>query len=274
MQAAVIVTTYNRPRALQEVLRGLNRQTCPPAQVAVADDGSGPETVALVERATAAAPYPLKHVWQEDHGFRAARIRNRAIEVCDQEYIILLDGDCIPGRHFVDDHLRLAGAGRFFQGKRILVGSRLSPRFTAEDANSPWKLVFQILRGQLGNWHHLVRVPFVKAFHTRRLGGVRSCNMGLFRKDLAAVNGFNQDFEGWGREDTELVVRLYRLGLKRMEHPFMAACFHLWHPEHDRRYLAHNDRLLEAALTSDSYFCENGLVSGGRPHTGASGGGV
>ncbi len=267
METAVIVTTYNRPRALREVLRALNRQSRPPAEVAVADDGSGPHTAVVVENAAAEAAYPLKHVWQEDRGFRAARIRNRAIDICRREYIILLDGDCIPGRHFVDDHLRLARAGCFFQGKRILVGPRLSPRFTAENADAPWRLIFQILRGQLGNWHHLLRLPLVKPSRTRRLGGVRSCNMGLFRKDLVAVNGFNQDFEGWGREDTELVVRLYRLGLKRLEHPFMAVCYHLWHPEHDRRCLAHNDRLLEAALTSDSYYCENGLVSGGRPNS-------
>ncbi len=271
MDTAVIVTTYNRPRALAEVLRALGRQTRPPDRVAVADDGSGPETAAVVARAGDAAPYPLRHVWQRDRGFRAARIRNRAIAVCPEAYIILLDGDCIPGRHFVEDHLRLARPGYFFQGKRVLVGPRLSPRFTAEDARRPWKLVFQVLRGQLGNWHHLLRVPLVKPVRTRRLGGVRSCNMGIFRRDLAAVNGFNQDFEGWGREDTELVVRLYRLGLKRLEHPFMAVCYHLWHAEHDRRSLARNDRLLEAALTSESYYCPNGLVSGAGPR-GRSGG--
>lgn len=264
MQAAVIVTTYNRPRALTEVLRALSRQTRPPVEVTVADDGSGPQTAAVVKKAAAQAAYPLQHVWQEDRGFRAARIRNRAINACREEYLILLDGDCIPGRHFIEDHLRLARAGCFFQGKRILVGRRLSRRFTADHADSLGKLIFHALRGELGNWHHLPRVPFVKPARTRRLGGVRSCNMGLFKKDLVAVNGFNQDFEGWGREDTELVVRLYRLGLKRMEHRFMAICYHLWHPEHNRRDLDRNDRLLEAALTSTSYYCKNGLMTGAR----------
>jgi predicted glycosyltransferase involved in capsule biosynthesis len=90
--------------------------------------------------------------------------------------------------------------------------------------------------------------------------------MGFFRTDIFAVNGFNQDFVGWGREDSELVVRFFNYGLKKKEHPFMAICFHLWHEENDRSYLEQNDAYLKKALESKNYVCKNGLVQQEKLH--------
>ncbi len=84
--------------------------------------------------------------------------------------------------------------------------------------------------------------------------------MGFPSQDIFAVNGFNQDFVGWGREDSELAARFYEYGLKRKEHPFMAVCFHLWHEENNRERLAINDSLLKKTIKSNGYVCSNGLV--------------
>ena len=209
-------------------------------------------------RFTRSGPWPLSHVWQEDRGFRAAGIRNRAILASTGNYIVLLDGDCIPDRHFVHDHCQLARPGFFFQGKRVLVGKKLAEGFTARSANSRRLGLF--FSRDIENAHHLIRLPLFPTLTTTRLGGIRSCNMGFFRKDIFAVNGFNTDFTGWGREDSELAVRLYRYGLKRREHPFRAVCFHLWHPENPRGGLERNDNLLRDAQASGHYECKNGLV--------------
>ena len=83
--------------------------------------------------------------------------------------------------------------------------------------------------------------------------------MGIFMDDILAVNGFNHEFEGWGREDSELVVRLFKYGLKRKENPFKAICYHLWHHENKRNYLEKNDRLLKQAVESELFFCKAGL---------------
>ena len=84
--------------------------------------------------------------------------------------------------------------------------------------------------------------------------------MGLFKEDLVAVNGFNEEFIGWGREDSELVVRLFNYGLKRKSHPFMAACYHLWHADNDRNRLPLNDALLNRMMASGDSVCSKGLV--------------
>jgi glycosyltransferase involved in cell wall biosynthesis len=261
MDISVIITTYNRPNALARVLQGLQSQTRPAREVIVADDGSGPETSETIRGFVPEFPCPLFHEWQEDSGFRAARIRNRALKKSSGEYIILLDGDCIPSKHFIEDHLLLLQKGFFFQGKRILVGQRLSGTFTPEDANSGWGLLKSFFGGNIGNAHHILRVPIFPAYSTTKLSGVRSCNMGFFREDIFAVNGFNEDFVGWGREDSELAIRFYRYGLKRKEHPFMAICFHLWHDENDKQRLAINDELLREAIESDEYVCSKGLAN-------------
>ena len=260
MKISVIMTTYNRPQALEKVLDGLRQQTVLPDEVIVADDGSGPGTADLISRLLKRTAFPLYHVWHADEGFRAASIRNKAIARSTGEYIISLDGDCIPERHFIEDHRRLAQQGFFFQGRRMLVSRTLSDGFSCHRVDTVWKKMKLLLSGQIGNCHHIVRLPFVRSFTSTSLEGVMSCNMGFFKDDLLAVNGFNQDFKGWGREDSELAVRLFNYGLKRKSHPFMAACFHLWHPENDRSRIAENDDLLEIAKKSGDHRCKNGIV--------------
>ena len=259
MRISVIVTTYNRPGALRQVLGGLADQNLAPEEVVVADDGSDAETGDLVRKLMPTVGYRLDHVWHPDEGFRAAAIRNAAVRRSVGDYIICLDGDCIPSRNFIADHCRLAENGCFVQGGRILVSRRLSQGYGVNRTRTKAALFADLVRGDLGNAHHLLRLPVWPASRSKRLAGIRSCNMSFWRSDLYAVNGFNENFVGWGREDSELAVRLFRYGLDCKRHPFMAACFHLWHPQNIRERLAANDALLEASMSSSSHFCSNGI---------------
>lgn len=260
MRVSIVVTTYNRPDALLKVLQGLAHQTVAPDEVIVADDGSDPATATALAENKKNWPYPLLHVWHADRGFRAAKIRNDAIRQSSGAYVVLLDGDCIPNRHFVDDHIRLAKSGCFFQGKRVLVRKKSAAAFDWRDTGSFMSLMRLMLSGSLGNAHHLVRLAWFPAVGSSGLSGTRSCNLGIFRSDLFAVNGFNESFVGWGREDSELVVRLFAYGLKRRIHPFRAICFHLWHADNSRERLDHNDAILKKAVASNDYYIRRGLV--------------
>lgn len=261
MKLSVIVATYNRPDALKRVLEGLLNQSSVPHEIIVADDGSRGETTNLVNQIVSLSPRcPVLHVWHEDLGFRLAEIRNRAILKSSGDYIVSIDGDCIPGRHFIKDHMRLAKPGCFFQGKRVIVEQELEASFDFDKTNRALELFMDALKGRISNAHHLLRIPLFPALTTTRLSGVRGCNMGFFRQDLFAVNGFNQEFKGWGREDSELVARLYNYGLRRREHPFMAVCFHLWHRENDRGNFMKNDAILNGTLLSGNFWSTNGLT--------------
>lgn len=259
MKVSVIVTTYNRPDALKKVITALLSQTRPPDEILVADDGSGPETRGLITSLQSKSRPSLHHVWQEDEGFRLSRIRNKAVLKSKGDYLILLDGDCIPTRFFVADHLALAEKGYFFQGKRALVNRKLAAGFDLSAASSFLRLLRQAVSGGISNAHHIVRIPFFPSSRNKKMSGVRGCNMGFFKADVEAVNGFNHEFTSWGREDSEFVARLFKYGLKRKEHPFRAICYHLWHRENKGTCLEKNEDLLKQALASDDWRCTKGL---------------
>ena len=136
MKASVIVTTYNRPDALAAVLQGLAAQTERDFEVLVADDGSGPETAQVLQQQASAYPVPLVHVWQEDQGFRAGAARNRAVAQAQGEYLLFLDGDCVPLPDFVARHKALADPRWFVAGNRIL----LSQGLTEQALQAGWPL--------------------------------------------------------------------------------------------------------------------------------------
>ena len=131
--------------------------------------------------------------------------------------------------------------------------------FTSAHANSYASLVKMALEGKISNIHHLIRLPYFPAFKSRRLKGIKSCNMSFFKQDILAVNGFNEDFVGWGNEDSELACRFFKYGLMKKVHHFMTVCFHLWHPA-NKIVSEKNRQLLSESIASKEYYCENGII--------------
>lgn len=253
---SVIITTYNSPAYLQRVLTAYLQQTVLPRELIVADDGSTTETAAVVEAFRLHAPFPVQHVWHEDLGFRAAKIRNEAIKVSTGNYLLFSDGDCLPHPAFVADHAALAKPGYFVQGKRMLVRKQAAETFAV---TSSIGLLGGCLTGQLSGAHHLLRIPGF-ALETHGLRGIKTCNFALYRDAALAINGFNEAFVGWGREDSEFAARLIAYGLKRHDPPFSALVFHLWHPENSRDNLDENDRMLADAVASRAFRCSCGII--------------
>ena len=262
---SVIVTTYNREDALGAVLRSLSRQNEQGFEIIVADDGSGPATAGVVETWMSSMRVPLRHVWQEDRGFRAAEARNRAIRASTGSYCIFLDGDCIARPDFVAAHRRLAESGHFVTGNRVLLSSALSERILAGGIEPErWGLadfLEQRWRGDVNRIAPLLGLPLgrLRKLGGRRWQGARSCNVACFRDDLERVDGFDAMFAGWGREDSDLFVRLIRSGVRRKDGRFATGVLHLWHPESERSRLSVNQAKLDVILQSDRSRALRGL---------------
>ena len=260
MNISVIITTYNWPEALALSLKSIFTQKRLPLEVIVADDGSTSQTAEMIRDIAADAPIPVIHSRQEDKGFRLARSRNRAIARARGEYVILVDGDILAEHHFVHDHHRFARPGFFVQGTRVLLTKQLSKQILRTG-----ELSASCYSSGVGNRKNCLRsnmLANIFSFKSRRLRGIKTCNFAFWRKDAIRVNGFNEDFVGWGREDSEFTVRLMNIGLRRQNVKFNALAYHLYHSKSDRRLLSVNDKILEQTISKKLSWCEHGL----QPH--------
>src|SRR5260370_38392832 len=203
---SVMVTTYNREDALGAVLRSLARETEERFEVIVADGGSPPATARVVESWMAPLHVPLRGIWQEDHGFRAAEARNRAIPASAGSYCIFLDGDCIARPDFVAAHRGLAEPGYFVTGNRVLLSCALSERILAGGLEpESWglkHLLAQCWRGDVNRVAPLLVLPLgpLRKLGGRRWEGARRCNVACFRDDLGRTDGLHAAFTGRGCE--------------------------------------------------------------------------
>ena len=257
MQISLIITTYNWKEALQLSLDSVLKQKVLPLEVIVADDGSAEGTGEIIKSITADSPIPIIHSWQEDKGFRLARSRNKAIARARGEYIILIDGDILLEPHFVHDHHQFARPGFFVQGTRVLLNEFLSNQVVRSG-----HLSATFCSQGVENRKNCLRSGFLArlfSLKSKQLRGVRTCNFAFWREDALRVNGFNEEFVGWGREDSEFIARLMNSGVRRQNVKFNALAYHLYHAINDRKHLSKNDRILQQTINQKLRWCEHGL---------------
>jgi glycosyltransferase involved in cell wall biosynthesis len=253
----LVVNTYNQPDYLTRVLAAVTRQSTPPDEVLLADDGSEGPTKAVFAKWAAQQKIRTLHVWQKNEGFRRSRILNQAIATSRSDYLVFLDGDTVPHPQFIADHRATATPGFFIQGHRALVEQKAAEWFGTNDFFTERRRA--VLQNQISGLKNSFRWPFAVCRIKDHLRGIRGCNLGIWHADMVRVNGYNEDFTGWGREDSELAVRLMNAGVRRLDVRGRALCFHLWHPPASRSELPANDSLLEEAIRNLAIRCEHGL---------------
>jgi len=255
---SVIVSTYNWPEALAAVLRGLRDQDDGNFEIIVADDGSDHRTRDTIRLVCPAA----RHVWHPDEGFRLAEIRNRAILASKGEYVIFLDGDCIPRASFVAAHRRLAEPGWFVMGNRAMLREKMTQRVFAENmAPEDWPLpVWWWMRvtRNVNRLAPLLTLPLgAQRKRTRQTWNhAMGCNFAVWRSDLDRVDGLDTSFVGWGWEDNDLFLRLLRAGVKRKHGRYATGVIHLFHHP---TYAAENYARFKAVLASERMLAVRGI---------------
>jgi glycosyltransferase involved in cell wall biosynthesis len=257
---SIVVSTYERPDALDAVLRALSRQSDRNFEVVVADDGSGVSTADVI--AAWKGRLPLAHVRHEHAGFRAAEIRNRAIVASGGAYCIFLDGDCIPRADFIARHRALAEPGWFVAGNRILLSEELTRDVLSQKLEpEQWTLASLVGRRGINRVAPALHLPLgpLRKSAPSRWEGARTCNLAAARADLDRVDGFDASYNGWGLEDSDLAIRLIHAGVKRKDGRFATGVFHLWHRENDRAGLSGNQARLDDVMRSDRVRALRGL---------------
>jgi len=240
LKTTLLISTYNWPEALNLVLKSAFKQTVLPDEIIIADDGSSESTKEVINCYKKQNTIPLKHIWHEDNGFRKASILNKAIANSNSDYIIEVDGDCIMNKHFISDHISLSRENHFLFGSRVNIQKkRLISLFKSNNIN------FNSFSFGIKKRTRALRIPFLSSLYkssnllSKKL---RGCNMSFFRKDFMAVNGYNEDFEGWGKEDSELAIRLLNNGCLGKRIRYKGIVYHIWHSEESKDNLKINQR--------------------------------
>mgnify|MGYP003335194074 FL=1 len=253
----VVISTYNHLRPLELCLAGFRNQTSSPGEILLADDGSGPETHTLIAKLLPTLSCPARHIWHEDRGFRKNIILNRCLAEAKGDYLLLTDADCIPHPRYVEDHAFLAEPGYWVQGRRCYLNEAASTALTPGQRVSGFRL---FLAGKMSGAAKGFRFPFPVVRRDTGQRGIIGCNMAMWKQDLLEVNGWDEEFEGWGLgEDSDVGSRLYHLGRSRKFVYGRAILYHLHHPRLNRDHVPKSQTRLDETIRTRKVRCVRGV---------------
>jgi len=263
---SVIVTTYNWPPALKLCLDSLFAQRDQNFEIIIADDGSSSENLKQTQAFCKQSPVALSYCYHEDKGFRAGTIRNKAVAASNGDYLLFIDGDCILMPEFIARHRQLAELQCFVPGNRVLLNAKFTEIVIAQQIPLHAKSINYFLSLRLQKKINRVTgflylpLGFVRQLQPKKWQRAMTCNLGVWKQDFIRVNGFDELFEGWGYEDSDLVIRLIHAGIKRKEGRFAVPVLHLWHTHNDKSKQEQNyQRLLDRLQQQNFIIAEQGV---------------
>ena len=255
MSLSVILSTYNSPSLLRKVLCGYSVQTYRPFDIVIADDGSTDETRRLVDTLRRELDLEIRHVWQEDDGFRKCAILNKAIQATTADYLVFSDGDCVPRSDFLAVHVAMRKPRHFLSGGYFKLPRSVSEVLSCEDVLAGRATDTARLRdhGLSWSWRHMrlhagPRLGRLLDLVTPTRATWNGHNASGWREDILRVNGFDERMR-YGGEDRELGERLMNLGIRARQIRHRAICVHLWH---ERGYVRDEDLQTNRAIRRET----------------------
>lgn len=261
MKVSLIIITYNTPGYLGLVLESVRRQSTKPYEVIIADDGSTHETRDMIDSLRDNYPCTLKHVWHEDNGFRISSIRNKAIHEAKGDYLIFSDGDLMLHKHFIKDFVSVAKNKMVYIGTRLFINQSFTKKLLSCGVN--YSSFNPIFGKSEKNWLNGLRIPSVYnlfKIYDKPSTSLRGGLVGMYLSDMIAIGGWDEIYEGWGSEDTDMLARMINNGLKARKLKHMGLTYHLWHPHNSRSSQNKNEYLLEECIREKRVKAIKGLL--------------
>ncbi len=265
MKSSIIVCFYERWQYLKACLDSLQLNAGNFDEVVIADDGSSEPCVRKLKELISLYDFPVVHAWHPDEGFRLAASRNNGIRHASGDYLIFLDCDFLVLPGTIECHLNAARRGRFVAGFHKYLNEQQTHVIFREGVSS--SLLEQAYRSMpdkpvLRDHRSFIRHRILYRLH---LAGARkqrcSSHFSIHRADMEYVNGYDENFVGWGGEDEDLAIRFAKAGFQGKSVMREAKALHLWHPsEIENRDWEHGPNIEYIRRKHISRFCENGLV--------------
>ncbi|MEO8446016.1 MAG: glycosyltransferase [bacterium] len=271
-KTSLIISVYKKTHELDLILNALTIQSLNEFEVIIAEDGQDAGMKKLIEEWTAKNKFPVKHLIQEDKGFRKNRILNEAIRNASTDYLIFIDGDCIPHSDFIKAHFESRESDTVLCGRRVNLTKIISQKITKEIILSKdyekvklSEVIYSSLNKDKADFNFNIEEAFVyknKALRkvmTNKDEHILGCNFSIEKALLERINGFDENYEGPGLgEDSDIEYRLRLIDAKFKSVRNLAIQYHLYHPKTIEEPV--NMKYFNEVKKQNEYFCKNGLV--------------
>ncbi len=266
LKATLILAFYNRIDYLKLVLAGLERQTVMDFEVIIADDGSAVDSVIEIEKILHRLNFPVTHLWHKDDGFRKNKILNKAVTASKSEYLIFIDGDCVPHSEFVKEHLHFKEPDYCLTGRRVNLSQKFTAQLTPEKIKSGFlekNMLLLIDDGLFGKSYDIekgmyFKSRFLRNHFNKKKRGILGCNFSVHASDMLEINGFDERYKAPSiGEDTDIEYRLSLCGIKIKSLNNIAVQYHLFHKLQERP--EENLILFRDVKSRKTYYTEYGI---------------
>jgi cellulose synthase/poly-beta-1,6-N-acetylglucosamine synthase-like glycosyltransferase len=271
-QASLIISVYNNTRALELILSALSIQKNKHFETIIADDGSGKDMHKFIQQYSKSSRLDINHVFQDDKGFRKTRILNTAIKEAKSNYLIFIDGDCIPHSNFTHEHISHKELSTVLCGRRVNLSKRFSDKISVDKIlNKEMDKVK--LSHVLDSWRNknvrstyieegfILKNKLIRKFFSKGQPHIVGCNFSLYRSMMEKINGFDENYVGPGfGEDSDIEFRLRLAGYKFKSVRNLAVLFHMHHPV-TAQSKENSDYFYNVACKKSDFVTKNGLVN-------------
>jgi len=238
-KATLIISFYNNFPFLKLVLGGLERQTFKDFEIIIADDGSNKECKRKIMEYDKNSALNIKHQWHMDEGWQKNRILNQTIVASKANYLIFTDGDCIPHRAFIEEHICNRKAKTALAGRRVNLSEEVSSMLNYENVKNGYleKRLFPIMvwgsiRGQGNRIENGIyfKSTIIRKKINKKERGILGSNFSLFKKDIVNINSFDERYRSPAvGEDTDIEYRLRHNGILIKSIKHLSIQYHLFH---------------------------------------------
>jgi cellulose synthase/poly-beta-1,6-N-acetylglucosamine synthase-like glycosyltransferase len=258
MNISIVISYYKNIPNLKLILLGLTHQADKKFDVILSEDDNSDETKAFLQNNK--YPFEIIHIYQkEDLGFRKNKMLNRAISSSENDFLVFIDGDCIPGKHFVFEYQKNKASGYMYAGRRVMLGKKTSDEMIKMNSLNPLSPL-SLLFSSSTKIKEAIYSPIPLTLKSKR--GLLGCNWGIAKKDLVNVNGYDEDYINAGvGEDNDIEWRLQANGLKTKSMKNKAIVYHIYHPRtYSEEGVQKNFKIWARKKNQNHIKCLNGIT--------------
>lgn len=259
MKISVIISFYKRLDNLELILLALERQSNKQFDVIIAEDDDAQETKTFLNKYSGKSNLEIFHVCHEDRGFRKNKILNMAVIKSNSEFLIFIDGDCIPHKHFIQQYSNQPKEKSFLAGSRAMLSQNITVKLLKNKKFSQLNVVNLILTGAK-RWEDAIYIPIIPS-KIKKARGLCGCNWGVLKKYLLQINGFDENYKAPGvGEDVDVEWRLQQIGCEIKSVRNKSIVYHLYHKRnYSEDGVQKNYLYFEKIINNNNFICNNGI---------------